>query len=404
VKVPSPSSTAAAVLLLCFAFNMLGRGIADTYIVFLLPLGAEFGWSRAQLASVYSVYLVVAGLSAPLIGIAFDRFGARAVYATGTVAMGLGYFLAGGLAELWQFQLCIGLLGGIGVSALGMIPASSLIRRWFRSRMSTAIGIAYAGFGSGILVIVPLTQWLIESFGWRDTYRILGATFLVLLPLVLLLPWRRLAAGRTPVGTATMARAPVSALQVLREAARRPQFWALVQVFFFTATAMQTMMVQVVAYLVDIGYTPLEAAGAFGVAGFLSVVGVIAAGWLSDRVGHKTTATWSYLLTIAGTLLLFALSFHRAAGLLVGFVLLFGLAQGARGPIVSSLAAKIFPGPGFATVYGTIFAAMSIGSGFGAWMSGLLHDWTGAYGASFAFSLASITIAGCAFWIGALRR
>jgi MFS family permease len=398
----SSRKTAGAVLLLCFGFNMLGRGVADTYIVFLLPLGAEFGWSRGELASVYSVYLVVAGLAAPLTGIAFDRWGPRAVYATGMVAMGLGYFLASGLTRLWQFQLCIGLLGGIGVSALGMIPASSLIRRWFRSRMSTAIGVAYAGFGSGILVIVPFTQYLIQSFGWRDAYRALGAAFLVLLPLVLLLPWRRLAAGRSGsvAGTATTRTVARGGEGVLRQAMRRPQFWALVQVFFFTAVAMQTMLVQIVAYLVDIGFSPLEAASAFGVAGFLSVIGVIAAGWLSDRIGHGRTATWSYLLTIAGTLLLLLLSFHREAWVLAGFVLLFGLAQGARGPIVSSLAARLFPGAGFATVYGTIFATMSLGSGAGAWASGLLHDWTGNYLASFAFSLASILIAASSFWVG----
>jgi MFS family permease len=397
-------ATAPLVLVLCFGFNMLGRGVADTYIVFLLPLGAEFGWNRGQLASVYSIYLLVAGLAAPLTGIAFDRFGPRAVYTTGMIAMGLGYFLASGLTRLWQFQLCIGLLGGVGVCALGMIPASSLIRRWFRGRMSTAIGIAYAGFGSGILMIVPLTQFLIQAYGWRDAYRFLGATFVVLLPLVWLLPWRGLAAGRTPVGSATIARPALGARAVLREAMRRPQFWALMQVFFFTASAMQTMLVQIVAYLVDTGFTPLEAASAFGVAGFLSVVGVIAAGWLSDRIGHRKTATWSFLLTMSGIVLLLLLSFHRAAWVLAGFVLLFGLAQGARGPIVSSLAAKLFPGAGFATVYGAIFATMSIGSGVGAWASGLLHDATGGYYASFAFSLVSITIAACAFWIGALRR
>lgn len=76
----SPAGTAATVLFLCFAFNMLGRGVADAYIVFLLPLGTEFGWSRSQLSSVFSIYLVVVGLAAPLTGMLFDRFGPRIVY------------------------------------------------------------------------------------------------------------------------------------------------------------------------------------------------------------------------------------------------------------------------------------------------------------------------------------
>src|SRR5512144_1724072 len=103
------------VLLLCFAFNMLGRGIADSYIVFLLPLSADFGWSRAQVSSVYSVYLVVTGLAGPMTGMMFDRWGPRVVYPMGVLSLGVGVLLAGGLAHLWQFYLCIGVLGGIAV-------------------------------------------------------------------------------------------------------------------------------------------------------------------------------------------------------------------------------------------------------------------------------------------------
>ena len=394
--------TAAVVLVLCFGFNMLGRGVADTYIVFLLPLGAEFGWSRGQVASVYSIYLVVAGLSAPLAGWVFDRWGARALYVGGLLAMGVGYALAGGLRSLWQFQLAVGVLSGIGVSAMGMVPASSLIRRWFRGHMSTAIGVAYAGFGSGILLLAPLTQYVIDAQGWRTAYRLLGALLLALAPLVALLPWRRYAAGDPDSPTRTASKpagttAPPAAH--LRTAIRTREFWSLVQVFFFTSIAMQTVLVQMVAYLVDVGYAPLQAATIFGVTGFLSVVGVIAAGWLSDRIGHRRTATLSYALTLVGLASLAALSSDRGAWILAGFVLLFGLAQGARGPIVSSLAARLFPGAGFATIYGTIFATMSFGSGLGAWMSGVLHDATGGYSASFVFSFVSLLVAACAFWL-----
>lgn len=391
-------STAALVLLLCFGFNMLGRGVADTYIVFLLPLSAEFGWSRGEVSSVYSIYLVVAGLVAPVVGLAFDRWGPRAVYATGAVCMGVGYFVAGGLTRLWQFQLFVGVLSGIGVCAMGMIPAASLIRRWFAGNMSTAMGMAYAGFGSGILLIVPLTQYLIQTHGWRDAYRALGSAFLVVVPLILLLPWRRLAAGARPAparGAVPGDGAPRPS--VLRGALRTRQYWAMVQVFFFTAMSMQTILLQSVAYLVHSGFAPLEAATAFGVAGFLSVIGVIAAGWLCDRVGHRATALATFALTFAGIGLLMLLSVHRAGWLLAAFVLIFGLAQGVRGPIVSSLAARHFP-TGFATVYGTIFATMSLGLGTGAWLSGALYDWTGGYLASFAFAAASLAIATMPFW------
>ena len=399
-RLVAPVPTAFVVLFLCFAFNMLGRGIADSYIVFLLPLTAEFGWSRAQVSSVYSVYLVVTGLAGPMTGLLFDRWGPRVVYPLGVLSLGVGCFLASRLAHLWQFYLCVGMLGGIAVSALGMIPASSLIRRWYRGNMTTAIAIAYAGMGSGALVMAPVAQHLIATIGWREAYRWMGIALLSLLPLVALLPWKRLAAGHPDIvarsgGSATPPAPPRRWGVVLRSR----EYWSLVQVFFFTAMAMHTVIVQIVAYLVDVGFRPLEAATAFGVQGLLSVIGMIGAGWLSDRIGYRATATTSFVLTFTGVALLALLAVAPSHVALYGFVLVFGLSQGARGPIVSSIASRLFPGPGFATIFGTIFMCMSIGSGLGSWLSGILHDATGGYVASFVLSMASILFAVAPFWL-----
>ena len=139
---------AFVVLVICFLFNLLGRGIGDAYVTFLLPIETQFGWSRSEISSVYSVYMLANGFSAPLIGIMFDRLGPRIVCAVGFASLGLGYLVAGNLTQLWQFHLCVGVAGGIGVTSLGMVPSQSLISRWFPTNTSTAIGIAYAGFGA----------------------------------------------------------------------------------------------------------------------------------------------------------------------------------------------------------------------------------------------------------------
>jgi MFS family permease len=378
---------------------MVGRGVADSYMVFLLPLSAEFGWSRAQVSSVYSVYLVITGLAGPACGMAFDRWGPRIVYPTGILALGIGYFLAGGLAHLWQFYLCVGVMGGIAVSALGMIPASSLIRRWFRGNVTTALAVAYAGMGSGVLLVAPFAQHLIETIGWRETYRWMGMALLALVPLIVFLPWRRVAAGHPDIMTRTGSYVAASAApRRWGTVLRSREYWALVQVFFFTAFGMHTVIVQIVAYLVDIGFAPIEAAAAFGTQGLLSVIGMICAGWLSDRVGYRATATTSFVLTFCGVGLLTLVGVAPSHVALYAFVAVFGISQGARGPIVSSLASKIFPGAGFATIFGTIFMWMSIGSGLGSWTSGLLHDWSGGYVASFMVSMTAIVLAALPFW------
>ena len=394
----SPAAIAALVLALCFACNMLGRGVGDTFIVFLLPLSGSFGWNRAQVSSVYSIYLVVTGLASPLTGILLDRWGPRVVYPAGVLLLGTGCLLAGHLTRLWQFQACIGILNGMGVSMLGMVPASMLISRWFRERMSTAMGIAYAGFGTGTLLIVPLAQYLIEAHGWRDAYRIMAIAILLLFPLVFLLPWREIAGG-APRGERRRNDPPEEArASPVRSALRTRAYWQLVQVFSFTALAMYAMLAQIVAYLVQVGLQPIEAASAFGAAGLLSVLGMTASGWSSDRFGARATATASFVSTFLGIGILVLLSFYPLRWLVIPFVLLFGISQGARGPIVASLTARLFRGPGFATINGTIFASMSIGGALGSWTSGVLYDWTGGYRASFAFSMACVLVAVAPFW------
>ena len=165
--------------------------------MFLLPLEREFGWTRSQVASVYSIYLLVNGGTAALVGVVFDRLGPRWVYGAGTALLGTAFTLASGIDSLWQFYLCIGVLVGLGVSLNGMVPGSALLARWYRQRLSTAIGVAFSATGIGAMLLVPLAQSLIGDYGWRSAYRFLGVGLISLVPVVLLLPWimRKMGAG-----------------------------------------------------------------------------------------------------------------------------------------------------------------------------------------------------------------
>ncbi|HTG96293.1 MAG TPA: MFS transporter [Burkholderiales bacterium] len=383
--------------------NMFGRGLGDTYAVFLLPLEREFGWTRSELTSVYSIYLLVNGFTAPLVGLTFDRLGPRWVYGCGMLSLGAAFYLAGSLTALWQFYLFIGALVGIGVSMNGMVPGSALLARWYRERLSTAMGVAYSAFGIGTVVFVPLVQYLVGEFDWRATYRIMGSALLLLAPVVILaLPWRTFAAGH-PARAASRQKSGEG--WTLATALRSRVFWGLVQVFFFTASAMFAIIVQLVAFLVDAGFSPLAAASAFGFVGLLSGLSVMASGLSSDRFGYRQTISLSFVGTATGMALLLLLSFHPSVLLLVLFVPVFGLCMGMRGPIVSSVAARYFAGPRVATIYGLIYASNAVGAALGAFAGGLLHDLTGGYRAALAMSLMLITVAALPFWtVPALRN
>jgi len=383
------------VLAACFALNMFSRGLGDTYAVFLLPLEREFGWSRSQTTGVYSVYLLLHGFTAPLVGLLFDRFGPRWVYGTGMVCLGTAFFFASRLAALWQFYVLVGGLVGVGVSLNGMVPASALLSRWFRARLSTAIGVVYSSFGVGTLVLVPLAQHLIAEFDWRGTYRLMGEALLATAPLVMFaVPWRRFTAGSTRAAKGATA----GDGWTMRGALRSPVYWGLTQVFFFTAAGMFTVLVQLVAFFVDAGFSPLTAASAFGATGMMSAMSVMGSGFTSERFGYRQTVTASFVGTATGMVLLLLIATAPLAILLVLFVPVFGLCMGVRGPIVSSVTAKYFAGPSLATIYGGIYASNAIGAAFGSFVGGVLHDLTGGYKAGFAFSLVCVALASVPFW------
>jgi len=385
-------------LISAFGFIFISRGVADSWMVFLLPVEQDFGATRQQTAGVYSVYMLTTGLSAPLAGLILRQFGARLNYGLGVLLIGCAMFLAAQASVMIELYLYVGILASMGISAIGIVPASALIGRWYRHRMSVAMGVAYSGLGTGSLLMVPLAQWLIEWQGWRSTYTTMGCGLAILLVVTMLLPWQRLA-GATPLRGrgADGGTDPAGGGISLRQAVRRPEFLGLALSFTFTGFSMYTVIVQVVPFLVESGYAPLKAATAFGLAGMLSVGGVISTGWLSHRYGLRPIALLSFTCTFAGIFCLLFLSYHRLEWLLVCFVGIFGIAQGARGPIVATLSNRLFTGPSAAAIYGVIYACSNIGAGIGAWGSGYLHDISSSYRPALLVAAAGIVMAALPF-------
>jgi MFS family permease len=347
--------------------------------------------------------MLLSGLAAPIAGMLFDRYGPRLVYCGGLALLGAGAYFAGEARELWQLYLTAGVMIGIGVGALGMVCAAALIGRWFRRNLATAIAVAYAGFGCGILVTLPLVQYLIEILGWREAYHRVGVAVLLLLPICIVLPWGKLAAGAPEAADRVDAEAAgrEGGAWTLARAVRERSFWRLAQVFFFTAVAIYSVTPQTIAFFIETGFSPLLAATAFGTAGLMSTLGIVGTGWLADHVGFTRAAIISFTLTACGIVSLFAISFAPVTGLLVVYVILFGLAQGARGPIVSTLSTRFFSGGATATIYGAIYFSMTFGAAVGSLLGGILHDLAG-YRPVFVFSLTAILLAAEAFRPGAL--
>ena len=399
-----PARVALNVLALCFALSVVGRGLSESFTVFLKPISDNFGWDRAQVVSVYSLTALAGGLSAPLVGKLFDRSGPRTVYSLGLLLLGSAFLIAAYSQQLWQFQLSLGLCVGIGIAFIGNVPNSILLGRWFGPRLPTAMAIVYSATGAGVLILLPASQVLIDHVGWRGAYQIFGGGALLLLLPLLVLPWRLFSTGSPHVVKSASADFADEGWTLL-SAMRHHAFWALFSTFFFTAIGMYAIAPQVVAYLIDAGFHPLQAATAWGFSGVVLLFGMLGISWLDGIIGRRPSVLFSYAVSIAGIIMLWLLQWYPNFWLLTGFVVCFGGMIGSRGPLLTATAMKIFRGERVGTIYGTISIGSGLGSAFGSWCGGLIHDLTHSYNPLIAFSLASVLLGMIPFLVvPALRR
>jgi len=392
------------VLGLCFALSVLGRGLGESFTVFLKPISDSSGWDRAEVVSIYSLTALAGGLAAPLIGRLFDHSGPRAVYALGLVLLGAAFTSAAHAQALWQFQISIGLCVGIGIALIGNVPNSILLGRWFGAKLPTAMAVIYSATGAGVLLLLPGSQLLIDAVGWRSAYQLFGAAAFVLLVPLMLLPWRLFAAG-APHMAHPIADELAEDDWTLSRALRHHAFWALFSTFFFTAIGMYAIAPQVVAYLIDAGFPPLQAATAWGFSGVALLFGMLGVSWLDGLIGRRPSVLFSYAVSIAGILMLWALQVAPNLWLLTGLVICFGNMIRSRGPLLSATAIKIFRGKRLGTIYGAITIGAGLGAALGSWSGGVIHDLTHGYDAVIVLALVSVVVGMIPFLIvPALRR
>ena len=173
--------------------------MGESFGVFLGPLSEYFNWDRASVTSIYSVYMFCLGIGSLFSGLLFDRFGSKFNYIFGTFLLCLAYGLSGFLQELWHFYIIIGFCGGLGASLVGIVPSQSILSKWFEKKLSSALSIAYAGQGLGVLFLAPLCQILINKHGWMITYNFTGAIFFFILIILFFLPWNSINKGNIQI-------------------------------------------------------------------------------------------------------------------------------------------------------------------------------------------------------------
>lgn len=398
--------------MIAVAFVTLGMsfGVWYSFSVFFLAIIKDFGWSRAEASSIFSIFIFSQALMNLLTGYLQDRFGPRGLIPFGTLLLSFSLILTSQVRELWHYRLAYGVLAGAGVSILGYSSHSAFIPNWFERKRGLAMGIAMSGIGFGMMILIPAVEKSITLYGWRTTYLLLAGLVLFLVgPLNLIFSRKSPEELRLqPDGHQTRS-SPTRIMKIvdpqwtrvewtLKKAVRTKRFWYLTAGFLFNAYVCQGTLLHGISAMVDSGLSRAAAAYYFGILGLAGFIGKILFGYISDRFNREGINNLAGVVTALGLVCLIAVDWMPEAMSLF-FALLFGLGYGAAAPLFPSVSADIFLGRSF----GLIFSVMSVGGGIGgalgSYLPGWVSDLTGAYSISFVLSIVSIFLSCLFIWL-----
>jgi len=357
------SRTAWLMLAAAFVVGFVVFGIVYSFGVFLSPLMAEFGASRATTSSYYAVSSLVFYMLGPLTGRAGDRFGPRTLAAVGTLALGGGLVATAFVQDVYVGLVTYGLGVGLG-AACTHIPTFAILGGWFVRHRTTALGIAVAGTGCGMLVVPPLAAVLVEHLGWRDAMIILG------IGSGILLAGAALTVAPPPITTDTRPEAS------LGSSLRSGTFRTLYISWVLGTMALFVPLVYLPAFAVDQGVDAVSAAWLISVIGGASILGRLGIGWLQGVAGIVTLYKASVLAMAASYVMWLVLP---GFGWVIVFAAVLGLAYGLRIALVAPVIIAFFGVKNLGALLGVFFTATGIAGLLGPLFAGLAVDATGGY-------------------------
>jgi MFS family permease len=376
---------AVGALMTCVAL-----GAMFSLAVFLEPMSAATGWSRAGISSAMTVNFLVMGLGAFGWGAISDRHGTRIVVLIGAVLLGLALTLASRAQSLVQFQLTYGVLVGLAASAF-FAPMIAATTAWFHDNRSLAVSLVSAGMGVAPMTISPFARWLISTYDWRTAMLTIGIlAWTLLLPAALLV-------RRPPTTAATLGAAspPIDGTGMsVAQALRSPQFLVLGLTFFACCAAHSGPIFHMVSYAIFCGVAPMAAVTVYSVEGLAGLGGRLLLGLLADRFGAKQVLIAGLLVQAVaiGTYV-----FVSRLGEFYALAVIFGTAYGGVMPLYAVLAREYFGQQIMGTVFGATTMLSSIGMAFGPLAGGWVFDTFDTYSwlfiGSCAVALGAVAIA-----------
>jgi MFS family permease len=406
-------------IIVAVVFVTMGVGVNARTAFSLLfpPILAEFGWERGVTAGAFSFGFLVSAALSPSLGRLMDRRGPRVVIELGVLLIGTGLLLATQVTQPWHLYATLGVMVGGGSVCLGYTGQSLFLPDWFVRRRGLAMSLAFSGVGVGSMIILPWAQALIGRSGWRAACWALGLLVLLLLvPLNLLLRRRpqdmglepdgdRAAVGAAAARPSNVVDAAWAAVDwTLARASRTARFWWIAIGYFLGLFSWYAVQVHQTKYLIEIGFTPGDAAWALGFVSLAGIPGQIALGWLSDRIGRE----WVWTVGALGFAICYATLLLLAVSPTMPLLYVMVIAQGMLGygltSVVGAIPAEIFQGRHYGSIFGTLMLSSIAGGAVGPWLTGVLYDRTGSYTLPFWIAIGSSVVSAVTIWLAAPRK
>jgi MFS family permease len=346
----------------------IALGVSSLYFyslgIFIKPLAATFGWSRAQSALGATVGTLCAAVMAVPSGRLVDRLGSVRVGLGSLVLLAIGFAALGTVTAGLNSFLVVTALLSLATAGSSPVSFSRMIVATFERHRGIALGLTLSGTGLGAVLIPAVLTPFVAAHGWRAGYRALAAVIVLCLPVLALLL-------RTTPGDARE-RAP---LRPFGEVIGNPAFGVLGTMFASASIAILGTVVHFVPMLTDAGLSPAGAGRVAALIGLAAIVSRLISGWLLDRLPGTWVAAGLFMLAALGLVVM------GAGGpiLFVPGALIVGLAIGAEVDLLAFLTGRYFSRAGYGQAYGALYALFLLGGALGPALAGAMHDLTDSY-------------------------
>jgi len=362
----------------------LALGSLYAWSAFVLPLEKDFGWKRSDTSWVFTIAVLTFAATFIMGGKLQDQRGPRPAAFIGAVLVSLGFFLTSMTNSLTFLFIVFGVIVGAG-NGFGYSTPMPVASKWFPDKRGLVVGIMVGGYGASSAILGPLATSMIGSIGWRSTFQVLGAAFLVM---GLLATWLMTnpPAGYKPAGWTPPAAVAARRDFTTSEMLATRQFYLLWIAFCLGTTAGLMTISQLVPFARSANLSAAVAAFALTAGAFGNAGGRILSGWLSDAVGRLTTLRIMVLASAVTMPLLFA--FREQAMLFYILVAAVYWCYGTQLSVFASTTADLYGTKNLGMNYGVLFTAWGAAGTLGPIVAGRVFDATRSY--QYAFYAAAV--------------